>query len=123
MRIVIFVESWDGEICVVVIFEIVKKLVVVWYEVMVEFGVGVKFSIFDEVYVVVGVSIGSVEVVYIVEILFKVCVFNEVECVCFKLGMVVIGMLNFFDVDNIVVMVVVGFIVFGLEVVFCIICV
>lgn len=64
--------------------------------------------------------IGSVVEVFGVDLVLKVVVFSVVELVQMKSGVVLVGMFNFFDNENIVCMVECGIIVFVFEVVLCI---
>lgn len=123
MYIGVFVEMWVNEVCVVVMLEIVKKYVVVGYCVSIVKGVGSVVSYFDEVYVVVGVELIDQLVVFVVDFVLKVQVFIDVELLLFKCGVVLVGMFELFNGEQVVKFVVVGVIGFVFEVVLCIMCV
>lgn len=97
MKIVILKEWCDNELCVVVIFEIVKKFIVLGLIVVVEMGVGEGLYIVDEVYKEVGVFIGIflLDMVDGVDFVFKVMLLmdEEIKVLLFGFLFVVIFLL------------------------------
>ncbi|MDY7545158.1 Re/Si-specific NAD(P)(+) transhydrogenase subunit alpha [Glaciimonas sp. CA11.2] len=115
MKIGIPAETRPGETRVAATPETVKKLVAAKHHVVVQAGAGISSSITDEAYAAAGAQIGTVADAFGVETVLKVRAPAVEEYAHLKSGTVIIGMLNPFDAENIVVMASHGLTAFALE--------
>ncbi|MFC5472645.1 Re/Si-specific NAD(P)(+) transhydrogenase subunit alpha [Paraherbaspirillum soli] len=115
MKIGIPAETLPGETRVAATPETVKKLVAAKHQVLVQSGAGTLSSITDQAYAAAGAQVVSAAEAFAAETVLKVRAPSAEEHGLLKSGTVVVGMLNPFDAENIVVMANHGLTAFALE--------
>jgi len=115
MKIGIPAETRSGETRVAATPETIKKYVSAKHEVIVQAGAGIASSITDEAYQAAGATIGSAADAFAADLILKVRAPSAEERGTIKSGVVIVGMLNPFDAENIAAMAAHGITAFSLE--------
>ena len=115
MHIGVPLENHAGETRVAATPETIKKLIAQGHQVTVQSGAGVKASLPDHVYEVVGANIGDAATVFGADLVLKVVAPDDAELALMKSGAVLVGMLNPFCNETIARMAARGITAFALE--------